>query len=85
MPGEGRSVRVPDEVWDAAMARAKSEGRTVSSVIVDALERYVREGDPRAAQAHVAAQVRAAMQVLGGSLAMLDTVAATLESGDAAA
>ncbi|WP_157777233.1 hypothetical protein [Nocardia terpenica] len=73
---------MPDEVWDAAMARAKGEGRTVSSVIVDALEWYVREGS--VGEARTAAQVRAAMQVIGGSLSMLEAVATALESDDGA-
>lgn len=37
-----RSVRVPDDVWEAAKLKAESEGRTVSDVIVSALMRYVR-------------------------------------------
>jgi predicted HicB family RNase H-like nuclease len=44
MPGKGttiRSVRVPDEVWEAAKARAESEGSSVSAVVQAALRRYV--------------------------------------------
>jgi hypothetical protein len=36
-----RNVRVPDELWDAAMAEAKAEGRTLTDVIVSDLHRYV--------------------------------------------
>lgn len=37
-----RSVRVPDEVWAAATARAASEGTTVTAVILAALIKYGR-------------------------------------------
>ena len=36
-----RSVRVPDDVWDAAMAKARAEGTTVSAVIQTVLRRYL--------------------------------------------
>ena len=36
-----RTVRVPDEVWEAAKAKAEAEGRTVSEVILAALRRYI--------------------------------------------
>lgn len=36
-----RNVRVPDELWNAAMAEAKTEGRTLTDVIVSDLHRYV--------------------------------------------
>jgi hypothetical protein len=36
-----RNVRVPDELWSAAMAEAKAEGRTLTDVIVSDLHRYV--------------------------------------------
>lgn len=35
------NVRVPKELWDAAMAEAKIEGRTVTDVINSDLHRYV--------------------------------------------
>jgi predicted HicB family RNase H-like nuclease len=35
------NVRVPKELWDAAMAEAKLEGRTVTDVINSDLHRYV--------------------------------------------
>ena len=36
-----RNIRVPDELWDAAMTEAKAEGRTLTDVIVGDLHRYV--------------------------------------------
>jgi len=35
-----RNVRVPDDVWYAAAARAADDGTTVSAVIVSALRDY---------------------------------------------
>lgn len=49
MPSKGtplRNVRVPDEVWDAARARAESEGTTVSAVVLAALREYVTPHAP---------------------------------------
>ena len=37
-----RSVRVSDQLWRKAQARAKSEGKTVSEVIVDFLKEFVK-------------------------------------------
>lgn len=37
-----RSVRVPDDIWEAAKAEAESREETVSDVIVAALEKYTR-------------------------------------------
>ena len=37
-----RSVRVPDDLWVAAMAAAHERGETVTDVIVRALRGYVR-------------------------------------------
>ena len=42
MPTPPRSVRVPDELWSAALERAADNGETVTDVIVRALRRYVR-------------------------------------------
>jgi predicted HicB family RNase H-like nuclease len=36
-----RNVRVPDELWNAAMAEAREEGRSLTDVIVNDLHRYV--------------------------------------------
>ena len=38
-----RSVRIPDELWEAAKRVASDRGETVTSVIIRALVRYVRE------------------------------------------
>jgi hypothetical protein len=38
-----RSVRVPDELWNAAQAIAKGRGETMTDVIVRGLQDYVRE------------------------------------------
>jgi len=38
-----RTVRVPDELWDAARRKAADNGETVTDVIIRALTRYVRE------------------------------------------
>ncbi len=46
-----RNVRVPDDLWGRALARAEEEGTSVSAVIVRALEEWVagrtevRDGD----------------------------------------
>lgn len=37
-----RSVRVPEDLWQAAKARAEDKGETVTDAIVRALKRYVR-------------------------------------------
>jgi hypothetical protein len=40
-----RNVRVAEETWTAALARAKREGTTLSAVIVEFLEQYAAAGD----------------------------------------
>lgn len=37
-----RTVRVPDEVWNAAKAKADERGDNLSEVIRKALERYAK-------------------------------------------
>lgn len=37
-----RTVRIPDDLWDAAVAKAEERGESVSDVIRRALQRYVR-------------------------------------------
>jgi predicted transcriptional regulator len=37
-----RTVRVPDELWEAAKRVAADNDETVTDVIIRALERYVR-------------------------------------------
>lgn len=53
-----RNIRVPDELWEVAMAEARAEGRTLTDVIVGDLHRYVNrrrrervalDGDPEEA------------------------------------
>ncbi|WP_035796437.1 hypothetical protein [Kitasatospora mediocidica] len=36
-----RNIRVPDGLWGAAKEKAASEGRTLTDVILAALQRYV--------------------------------------------
>lgn len=38
-----RTVRVPDELWDAVKVKAEAEGVTVTEVIIKALERFLRD------------------------------------------
>lgn len=47
MPGAqgkypARTVRVPDELWNAGRAVAEANGETIADVLRRALERYVR-------------------------------------------
>lgn len=37
-----RTVRVPDEVWEAAQRKAEEKGDNLSEVIRKALERYAK-------------------------------------------
>lgn len=41
-----RTVRVPDEVWEAAQAKAAERQETLSDVIRRALETYAEETPP---------------------------------------
>lgn len=41
-PAKNRVVRVPDELWAAAQAKAKSEGKQLSTVIRRLLSQYAR-------------------------------------------
>lgn len=36
-----RNLRVPDDIWRAAQAKAKAEDRTLTDVLVAYLKRYV--------------------------------------------
>ncbi|MBO9522333.1 MAG: hypothetical protein J7518_12420 [Nocardioidaceae bacterium] len=36
-------VRIPDDLWQAALRAAHDQGETVTDVIIRALKRYVRE------------------------------------------
>lgn len=37
-----RTIRVPDDLWAAAKAKADERGETVTDVLVRALQRYVK-------------------------------------------
>jgi hypothetical protein len=37
-----RNIRVPNDLWQMAMAKAVERGETVSDVVRRALERYVK-------------------------------------------
>jgi predicted HicB family RNase H-like nuclease len=37
-----RAVRVPDDLWEAAIDKAQEDGTTVTAVVIKALERFVK-------------------------------------------
>lgn len=37
-----KSLRIPDDLWAAALEKAQAEGRTLTDVVVRALERYIK-------------------------------------------
>ena len=37
-----RAIRIPDELWEAALAKAEANGESVSDVVRRALERYIK-------------------------------------------
>jgi predicted HicB family RNase H-like nuclease len=37
-----RSLRIPPDLWEAAVEKAKAEGTTLTAVVIAALTRYVR-------------------------------------------
>lgn len=41
MPTPLRNIRIPNDLWRAAQAKADEEGTNVSEVLVAALRRYV--------------------------------------------
>jgi antitoxin component of RelBE/YafQ-DinJ toxin-antitoxin module len=45
MPDAPRAIRIPDDLWQAALAAADKRGETVSEVVRRALQRYVRSID----------------------------------------
>lgn len=36
-----RNLRVPEQIWEAALAKARAEGRTLTEVITTYLRRYI--------------------------------------------
>jgi hypothetical protein len=42
MPTLPRSLRIPDDVWQAALAKARAEGTTLTTVVVEFLRKYAR-------------------------------------------
>jgi NRPS condensation-like uncharacterized protein len=40
-----RSLRIPDDVWDALRERADERGETVTDVVLRAIRAYLREYD----------------------------------------
>ena len=42
MPDTPRAIRIPDDLWDAALAKAAERGETVSEIVRKALERYIK-------------------------------------------
>ncbi len=37
-----RSMRIPTDLWQTAVARARAEGTTVTAVVIAALREYVK-------------------------------------------
>ncbi len=35
-----RSLRIPDDVWQAALNKARAEGTTLTAVVVEALRKF---------------------------------------------
>jgi predicted DNA-binding protein len=47
---KGRSIRVPDELWQEALTTSQQQGETISDVVREALQEYVekhRKGNGR--------------------------------------
>jgi len=42
MPDTPRAIRIPDDLWQAALDKATEREETVSEVVRNALERYVK-------------------------------------------
>jgi hypothetical protein len=42
VPTPLHAIRIDAELWDAALAKAEAEGRTLSEVIREYLERWVK-------------------------------------------
>lgn len=42
-PTMPRSLRIPEDVWHAAVTKARAEGTTVTAIVTEALRRFVEE------------------------------------------
>lgn len=43
-----RSIRIPDDIWEPAQARAAADGTTVTAVVITHLKTYIaHEGDEK--------------------------------------
>jgi hypothetical protein len=42
MPDTPRAIRIPDDLWQAALDKAHANGDTLSDIVRRALERYVK-------------------------------------------
>ncbi|MBA9001992.1 hypothetical protein [Thermomonospora cellulosilytica] len=40
-----RGIRIPDERWEAAKKKAEREGRTITEVVNEELEKYIKRPD----------------------------------------
>ena len=38
-----RAIRIPDDLWTAALEKAQAEGTTVTAVVLKALERFIKK------------------------------------------
>lgn len=38
-----RAIRIPDDLWAAALEKAQAEGTTVTAVVLKALERFIKK------------------------------------------
>lgn len=42
---KARTVRVPDDLWNAAQQKARARSDSLSQVIREALRKYINEGE----------------------------------------
>jgi predicted DNA binding CopG/RHH family protein len=40
-----RTIRVPDDLWKAVQYKAAKDGVTVTSIIIEALEAYIKDSN----------------------------------------
>ena len=43
-PTPNRTMRIPDDVWNAAQATAREQGTNITAVLTQMLRRYVKKG-----------------------------------------